>query len=129
MYALVADARSYPAFLPWCRGADVRDMATDEVEATLHIEFRGIRQRFTTRNRLLPESAIELNLVDGPFRSLDGRWTFTALETRASKVSLALSYEFASGVLEHLVGPAFSIISSTLVDAFVKRADALGDVR
>jgi len=125
MSALVADIDAYPQFLPWCSGAEARVLANDTVEATLHVEFRGLRQRFTTRNRTLADGAIELALVDGPFRSLEGLWQFVPLRADASKVQLVLSYQLASGLLEHVAGPAFQYIAGTMVEAFTKRADAL----
>jgi ribosome-associated toxin RatA of RatAB toxin-antitoxin module len=36
-----------------------------------------------------------------------------------------LHYEFSSKLLAMLVGPVFSYIANTLVDAFVKRADKI----
>ncbi|MFN0305078.1 MAG: type II toxin-antitoxin system RatA family toxin [Burkholderiales bacterium] len=125
MHALVADIPAYPQFLPWCQGSERRLIAPDEVEATLHIEFRGIRQRFTTRNKTHPDQSIELKLVEGPFNHLDGRWSFVPLGADASKVHLVLNYQLASGLLEHLVGPMFSFIAGTLVEAFVRRAESL----
>ena len=61
--------------------------------------------------------------MDGPFRSLDGAWRFTALGDGGCKIEFHLSYEFASRLLEKLVGPVFDYIAGTLVEAFVKRAD------
>ncbi|MFM9884557.1 MAG: type II toxin-antitoxin system RatA family toxin [Burkholderiales bacterium] len=127
MHALVADIAAYPQFLPWCQGSESRRIAPDEVEATLQIEYRGVRQRFTTRNRTHPDHSIALALVDGPFKHLDGRWSFAPLRSDASKVHLVLNYQLASGLLEHVVGPMFSFIAGTLVDAFVRRADSLGN--
>jgi ribosome-associated toxin RatA of RatAB toxin-antitoxin module len=38
---------------------------------------------------------------------------------------LALAYEFATPILERGVGPVFSGIANSLIDAFVQRADAV----
>ncbi len=64
-------------------------------------------------------------LRDGPFRQLDGTWQFRALEATASKVELELEYAFAAAALERVVGPVFSHIAHTLVDAFVRRAETV----
>lgn len=125
LYALVADVESYPQFLPWCRATAVHAYGADELEATIAIDFRGVRQTFTTRNRLDPERTISIALVRGPFRSLEGLWRFHALAPEASKVELTMRYEFASSLLERLAGPVFNHIATTLVDAFIRRADAL----
>jgi ribosome-associated toxin RatA of RatAB toxin-antitoxin module len=66
---------------------------------------------------------VQLHLVDGPFKHLQGEWNFVPLgEERACRVELKLSYSFDS-VFGALVGPVFDRIAATLVDAFVKRAE------
>ncbi|HWA11907.1 MAG TPA: type II toxin-antitoxin system RatA family toxin [Burkholderiales bacterium] len=125
MYALVADVPSYPEFLPWCGGAEVLREEDDVVHAAIRIDFRGIRQQFSTENRLHAPDLIEMKLVDGPFRTLDGSWRFKALGDQACRVDFRLHYEFSSRLLEKLVGPVFHYIANTFVDAFVKRAAQL----
>lgn len=125
LYAVVADVEAYPAFLPWCAAAAVVDRAPGTVTATLAVSYRGVRQRFTTRNAMVAGTRIEMRLVDGPFRSLDGTWAFTPLAPQACRVDFRLAYELASPLLARAVGPAFDHIASTLVDAFVRRADAV----
>lgn len=125
MYAIVADVRAYPQFLPWCRATEVVELNVTEVKATLHLDYHGLRQRFTTRNRLQAPDLIELRLVDGPFKQLEGRWTFIDLGPEGSKVALAMSYQFASSLLERMVGPAFQHIAQSLVGAFIRRAGQL----
>jgi ribosome-associated toxin RatA of RatAB toxin-antitoxin module len=123
MFELIDAVEAYPEFLPWCGGATVlhRDDAT--TRATLHINFRGIRQSFTTENAKRPPQEILLKLVDGPFRSLEGAWRLTALGPHGCRIEFQLRYEFSSRLLEKLVGPVFDHIAGTLVDAFVRRAD------
>jgi ribosome-associated toxin RatA of RatAB toxin-antitoxin module len=66
---------------------------------------------------------MSIRLVEGPFRVLDGEWHFTSLAEDACKIEFCLHYEFSSKILEMLVGPVFTYIANTLVDAFVQRAD------
>lgn len=122
MYALVDDVAKYPQFLPWCGGAQVLDQLDGVIRAAISIEFRGIRQRFTTENRRQPSELIEMKLVDGPFRHLDGSWRFTPLGNEACKIEFRLHYEFSSTLLDKLIGPVFHYIANSFVDAFVKRA-------
>ena len=128
MQRLVEDVAAYPQFLPWCSGAGVTSIGPGLVEASIEINFRGIRQSFTTRNSIDQESPIHrihMNLVDGPFKSLNGDWQFQPLSSDACKVMLSLQYEFSSRLLEKAVGPVFRHITDTLVDAFVQRARAI----
>ena len=64
-----------------------------------------------------------MQLVDGPFKFLEGRWHFQPLGDVGCKVSFQLQYEFSSKILETVIGPVFGHISGTLVDAFIKEAD------
>lgn len=125
MFALVEDIESYPRFLPWCSGAAVEQRDAARIVGTLRIDFKGVHQQFTTENVMTPGEAIEMRLVRGPFRSLEGRWRFVPLAPEASRVELHLAYQFASPLLGRLVGPVFNHIANTLVDAFVRRADTL----
>jgi ribosome-associated toxin RatA of RatAB toxin-antitoxin module len=123
MLALVERVEDYPGFLPWCGEASVRRHGAGRSTATIQINYRGIRQSFTTDNIVLAPESLEMRLVEGPFRSLDGRWRFTALGGSGCKVELKLEYEFSSRILEKLVGPVFNHIADRLVDAFAKRAE------
>ncbi|WP_281182213.1 SRPBCC family protein, partial [Candidatus Propionivibrio aalborgensis] len=62
-------------------------------------------------------------LIDGPFRRLEGIWYFKPLTDNACKIEFRLSYEFSSKVFEKVIGPVFSQIANTFVDAFVMRAN------
>jgi ribosome-associated toxin RatA of RatAB toxin-antitoxin module len=123
MFELIDGVEAYPEFLPWCGGAAVlhRDAAT--TRATLQINFHGIRQSFTTDNAKQAPHEITMRLVDGPFRALDGAWRLSPLGSAGCKIEFQLRYEFASRLLEKLIGPAFAHIAGTLVEAFVRRAD------
>jgi ribosome-associated toxin RatA of RatAB toxin-antitoxin module len=122
MYALVADVESYPQFLPWCARASVSAREPGRTVATLYIDFHGLKKEFTTENLTRGGERIDMRLVSGPFRSLDGSWVFTALSENACKVELSLRYQFKSALLEKISGPAFHDITDTFVDAFVRRA-------
>jgi ribosome-associated toxin RatA of RatAB toxin-antitoxin module len=123
MYALVQDIESYPKFLPWCSGAEVVSREPGRTVATLHVLYHGIRQHFTTENTNVPDQRIEMRLVSGPFRHLQGLWNFQALGVEASKVSCRLEYQLAHGLLERAAGPVFGHIANSFVDAFVRRAE------
>lgn len=126
MFALVADVERYPAFLPWCDRGRVLEQTTDGMVAEVGMALGGMRKSFTTRNRHVPDARIDLELVDGPFSQLEGTWTFAPVgdgTQKACRIEFTLRYEFASVTLSALVGPVFDKIASSLVDAFVKRAD------
>jgi ribosome-associated toxin RatA of RatAB toxin-antitoxin module len=119
----VDNIEEYPKFLPWCGGAQVKQRDGDHVVAALSINYHGIKQTFTTENRNHPPHTINMALVEGPFKHLDGTWEFKSLRSDACKIEFRLHYEFSSRMLEHIIGPVFSMIANSFVDSFCKRAE------
>lgn len=122
MFGLVNDIEAYPHFLPWCRSTQVQFRDEDEVRATIEISKGPLQKSFTTLNRLQRNKMMEIRLVEGPFRRLDGYWRFDALRQDACKVTLDLDFEFAGAITSRLIGPVFHQIANNLVDAFCRRA-------
>jgi ribosome-associated toxin RatA of RatAB toxin-antitoxin module len=125
MYALVEDIDSYPRFLPWCERAVVLSREPGRTVATLYVNVRGLRQHFTTENANQPDASIAMKLVEGPFRNLEGRWSFTDLGPGGCKIEFKLHYEFGSALLGKTLGPAFHRIADRFVEAFVRRAEEI----
>ena len=125
MFALVDDVARYPEFLPWCGGGAVTEWSEHVTVATITIDYRGLKQSFTTRNMKRDHTAMDIQLVDGPFKRLDGAWRFQPLAENACKIALVLEYGFANVLLEKTVGPVFDMIANTMIERFVARADAL----
>jgi ribosome-associated toxin RatA of RatAB toxin-antitoxin module len=125
MFALVDRVEDYPAFLPWCGGVEVQERAAGKLVAAIQISYHGVRQSFTTENSNTPPTRMQMRLVEGPFRHLDGTWQFTALRADACKIEFELHYEFSSKILEKLIGPVFSKIADSFVDSFCKRAEVV----
>lgn len=125
MFALVAAVGDYPRFLPWCAGTRVIAQTETSMTARIDIDYHGVRAHFTTENAHNPPESIVITLKDGPFRHLHGQWHFRALGEDAAKVELELAYEFATALLDRVVGPVFNHIAHTFIDAFVKRAQTV----
>jgi ribosome-associated toxin RatA of RatAB toxin-antitoxin module len=125
LYALVEDIESYPRFLPWCVGAEVKSRSPGSTLATLSVGVRGVKQSFTTRNANRPPEAIDLELVEGPFRRFSAAWRFQPLGEHACKVEFSMELEFASRALATLLRPIFERIADSMVDAFSRRADEI----
>jgi len=71
LYALVADVRRYPEFLPWCLAARIRQADEHALSADLIIGFRMFRERFTSYVELNPDQLeIEVKYAEGPFKYL-----------------------------------------------------------
>ena len=122
MYDLVNDIGSYERFLPWCRSSEILSQGEDEIRATIEIAHGSLHKAFTTCNRLQKNKMVEMRLEKGPFKHLEGFWRFDPLGERACKVSLDLDFEFSNKLIGMAMGPIFSQIANSLVDAFSKRA-------
>jgi ribosome-associated toxin RatA of RatAB toxin-antitoxin module len=122
MFELVNNIEDYPRFLPWCSGCKILSQTDQVVEATLEIVWSGIHKSFTTRNTLYPVERMDMKLVEGPFRQLEGRWGFMPLGEQGCKVHMELEFELAGGFMDKLFQPIFNNIANSLVDAFCKRA-------
>jgi ribosome-associated toxin RatA of RatAB toxin-antitoxin module len=125
MFELVDAVEKYPQFLPWCGSSECNFRDAHVTRATLHINYRGIRQSFSTENTKTAPQLMRIKLLEGPFKMLEGAWRFTDLAGAGCKVELSLRYEFSSRLLEKLVGPVFGFIANSMVDAFVKRAQSV----
>ncbi|MCX7627434.1 MAG: type II toxin-antitoxin system RatA family toxin [Methylophilaceae bacterium] len=125
MFRLVDEIERYPEFLPWCGGAELKWRDESSTIATLHIDYHGLKQQFTTRNTKRYPTLMDIRLVDGPFHRLEGIWQFTPLAADACRIDFELHYEFANAWLDKLIAPVFGHIANTFVDAFVERAEKL----
>ena len=129
MYTLVTAVADYPQFLPWCERADVLEQRANGMTARLHMALSGLRHAFTTRNVHVPNESVVVELVDGPFSSLDGHWKFVRLskpsaqQGQACRIEFELRYGFSNGAFEAVLSPVFDRVANTLVDSFVKRAE------
>lgn len=122
MFELVNDVDMYSEFLPGCTDSKVIKRESDWMEASLLVEKAGIKQWFTTHNQLTQNSSVNMALVDGPFKSLTGGWTFTPLSDEACKVELNLTFEFTNKLVELAFGKVFKSLANNMVQAFTERA-------
>lgn len=122
MFDLVNAVPDYPQFLPGCSSARIISQSGSEMVASLQVSKAGIGHTFTTRNTLLPYQRIGMQLVDGPFKQLQGGWEFQPLNDSACKVILKLEFEFSSKLVQFAFGKIFSELAASMVNAFTQRA-------
>ena len=124
MFDLVNDCESYPKFLPGCSNARLIHREDDYLIGELELSKAGMKYSFTTRNALFEPERIELKLLDGPFKKLEGSWYFQPLNENACKVHFDIEFEIAGGrLVSAALTPLFSQMAASQVEAFVKRAD------
>lgn len=122
MFDLVDKVEDYPNFLPWYGRTEVLMRENNQLKARLYMDYMGIKQSFATHNHNTPPHQIRMDLLEGPFKTLYGTWTFTPLGDDACQIEFSLTYEL-TGLLSRLLSPVFSSVSSRLVEAFVQEAN------
>ena len=126
LFALINDIESYPQFLPWCSRARVEARSATEMLATLGVRQGALQGEFTTRNTLEQDRSVQMHLVSGPFRTLEGRWLLTPIDAGGCRVELTMRFAFKSALTGLLFESTFAATIGSLVDAFVARARAPG---
>lgn len=124
LYDLVADVERYPQRFRWCAGAAVQPVDEATVVARLDLRFAGVNASFATRNVHQPGARIDLTLVEGPFRSLQGAWTFDPLGEAGCRIGLFLDFEFAGRFVGGALASGFQGLADRMVDEFVRVARA-----
>ncbi len=125
LFALINDIESYPLFLPWCTHARVSSRTATEIVATIAVRQGALHGEFTTRNKLEPNRSVHMQLVSGPFRTLEGAWRLTPIEPDGCRVELTMRFAFSHRLTAVLFEPKFAATIGSLVDAFVARARTL----
>lgn len=127
MFELINDVESYPDFVPGCSAAQVLDRTGDTLRARLTVGSGPLRTSFVTRNRMQAPHIIDMELDEGPLRSLSGTWKLTPVgsgDVAGCRVDLDLAFEVESGLTGLALGPLIERMAGSLVDAFVARARA-----
>ncbi len=128
MFDLVADIERYPEFLPWCAALRIiireGDAAKVTLTADMVVAYKVFRERFKSRV-LLDRAAgkIDVDYMDGPFRSLQNHWQFTALPDGGSVIHFEIAFEFSNFILQATARTVFDKAFARMSEAFVKRAN------
>ncbi len=123
MFQLVDSVENYPQFLHWCGSTQIIERDNHKTIASIEINYKGIRQTFTTENTKKQNQEMIIKLIDGPFKSLAGEWMFKNLDKDSCQIELKLEYEFSNVILEKLISPVFNMIANTFIDEFIKEAN------
>jgi ribosome-associated toxin RatA of RatAB toxin-antitoxin module len=124
MFDLIERVEDYPQFLPWCRGTQLLARTTDSVSATVEVGLRELRVRVTTRNVKRAPEFMAIHMEGGSFRHFYGEWSLQPVGDAGCHVRFVLRYELALRA-EALAGRLIDHAADRMVDAFVRRADAV----
>ena len=124
VFEVINDIESYPEFLPWCTHAKVLSRSEREIVATIGVRKGPLHGEFTTRNELEPDRRITMQLVSGPFRTLEGEWLLSPIGENGCRAELRMRFAFKNALSALLFEQKFGETMASLVDAFVTRARA-----
>jgi len=125
LFALVADVRKYPEFLPWCLASRIRSQNDDRMVADLIIGFQMFKENFTSFVDLDRDNLeIQVEYAEGPFKYLKNQWKFNA-HTEGCEIDFYVDFEFRSRILQTVIESLFTEAVKRMVRAFEGRADAL----
>ena len=122
MFDLVNDIEKYPEFMMGCVEAIVISRSDDSIVGKLRLSKAGLSQEFTTKNWLDKPFSIEMELVEGEFRSFSASWSFDMLSKDACKVALSMEFEVNSLLIGAAAEKLLTSSADNLVDAIVTRA-------
>jgi coenzyme Q-binding protein COQ10 len=129
MFDLVADVEHYPQFVPLCQALTVRRRTKDAADrdvivADMTVAYKMVRETFTSRVTLdRAKLEILVEYLEGPFRTMNNRWSFRPAGEQACEVEFFITYEFRSRTLGLLMGGVFEAAFRRFSAAFEKRAD------
>ncbi len=121
MFALVADVKRYPEFLPWCVGARIISASETALVADLSIGFKLFRETFRSEVTLERPGHVHVRYLDGPFKYLNNHWRFTATPS-GTELDFFVDFEFRSALLQAVIGTVFNEAVRMMVRAFERRA-------
>ena len=111
----------YKNFVPYCVESKIIFEENNEMEAKLNFNLKGLTTSFTTRNTIKENEFIDMKLVDGPFKKLDGRWEFKEVDNKTI-IFLTVNYEAQNKIVEYTVTKSLEKITNYLVSAFVSES-------
>jgi len=125
MFAVVNDVEAYRNYLPWCDEARILARRDNHMVASLSLSAGRVRHSLTTSNTLQPGRRIDMQMLEGPFRYLEGCWQFKPQGFQSCEVSLQLDFEYRNRLLKLALDQLLRKIANSLIGSFTRRADLL----
>ena len=114
----------YKNFVPYCVDSIIIFEENNQMQARLDFNIKGLKTTFTTQNIIENNKIIQMKLVDGPFKYLDGEWKFTEIDDK-TLIELKINYEVQSKIIDYTISKSLEKIMDYLVKAFVSESKKL----
>jgi len=122
LFAVVADVKDYPSFVPWCSGARIHREDQREIIADLEIGFGPFRESFTSQVTLdRPRQVLVRATEGGPLEHLTNTWAFTPVDG-GTLVDFVIDFQFKTHLLDHVANNMFHEAATRMMGAFESRA-------
>jgi ribosome-associated toxin RatA of RatAB toxin-antitoxin module len=121
VFNIVNRVELYKNFVPYCVKSEIILEENNFMEAKLEFNLKGLITSFTTRNETCENEYINMKLIDGPFKYLDGKWEFKSIDKKTI-IYLTINYEAESKIVEYTIGKSLEKITNYLVKAFINES-------
>ncbi len=124
LYHTVAKVEEYPHFLPWCQEVHIIERSASTIVADLVIGAGFLKETYRSRVHLQSLSAIDVEYIQGPFKSLENYWRFRKISDSQTEVEFFIAIELKSKFLQKMMEKWFNYGADNLIAAFKKRVIA-----
>jgi len=121
LFNLVADVRSYPTFLPWCRAVTILEEKGGELIVDLIVGHGIFQDTFRSHVILTFPEKIQVKYLKGPFHYLENYWLFEKLSEQETRVTFFIAFRFKSYFLQKMMEKFFLEATDRLMVAFEKK--------
>ena len=125
IYAIVADVKRYPEFLPWVLEADIIKETEHGFLADLTVGYKLFQDTYRSEVILTPGERIEISYVKGPFKHLQNYWNFKPASSNSVDVDFFIDFEFQSSLFQSMIQSVFTDAVKKMITAFEERAKTL----
>ena len=115
LFNILNDINKYPYFFEGCSFGKKTNISKSTYYGILNINFMDKIIELKTKNKVLDNKLIYFNLVDGPFKRLNGFWSLTNINENNTLVSFNIDYELRN----FFIDKASKLISKTIIDSLV----------
>jgi coenzyme Q-binding protein COQ10 len=124
LFAVVANCRDYPAFVPWCSGARIVREDPGGFVVDLTIGFGPFQESFRSQVTLDRPREVKVLATEGPLEHLTNAWTFTPAGDK-THVDFIIDFQFKSHLLDHVANQMFYEAATRMMSAFESRMHLL----
>jgi len=125
LYAIVADVKRYPEFLPWILEADIIKKTEQGFLADLTVGYKLFQDTYRSEVILTPHNRIEIRYIKGPFKHLQNHWIFSPASSNGVDIDFFIDFEFQSSLFQGMIQSVFTEAVKKMITAFEERARIL----